>query len=187
MNDLQRTPGQSMPAAPQARSAPRPSTHWLKRLSENETELLRTGSGDFVSHQDHRKVVEEASLEFMHQLREEFLNCVDLFNSYRGGSHLPNSVKIFNISNTQADFIIFRNTLKLVISNPALGVINFSFVNRANTFTKAPVKTKKEGYDLIAQLYPFNDLAWTFHGERINVEAVVRYLFTEFVKSSAIF
>ncbi|MGZ3695245.1 MAG: hypothetical protein ACXWQO_13985 [Bdellovibrionota bacterium] len=167
----------------------RPSrdAHWLKRLVDNESELLRTGAGDFISHQDHRKVVEEATLEFMHEIKEEFLNCVDLFNSYRGGSHLPNSVKIFNISNTAADFIVFRNTLKLVISNPALGVINCSFVNRANTFTKAPVKSKKEGYDLIAQLYPFNDLAWTFHGERVNVEAVVRYLFTDFVKSSAIF
>jgi hypothetical protein len=110
--------------------------HWLKRLVENETELLRTGSGDFISHQDHRKVVEEATLEFMRELKEEFLNCVDLFNSYRGGSHLPNSVKIFNISNTQADFILFRNTMKLVVSNPALGVINFSFVNRASTFTR---------------------------------------------------
>jgi hypothetical protein len=166
---------------------PSKDVHWLKRLVENETELLRTGAGDFISHQDHRKVVEEATLEFMAVIKDEFLGCVDLFNSYRGGSHLPNSVKIFNISNTAADFIIFRNTLKLVISNPALGVINFAFVNRANTFTKAPVKTKKEGYDLIAQLYPFNDLAWTFHGERVNVEAVVRYLFTEFVKSSAIF
>jgi hypothetical protein len=172
---------------PVLKSRPSRDVHWLKRLVDNETELLRTGSGDFISHHDHRKVVEEATLEFMHELKEEFLNCVDLFNSYRGGSHLPNSVKIFNISNTQADFIIFRNTMKLVISNPALGVINFSFVNRSNTFTKAPVKTKKEGYDLIAQLYPFNDLAWTFHGERINSEAVVRYLFTEFVKSSAIF
>lgn len=168
-------------------SRPSRDGHWLKRLVENENELLRTGSGDFISHQDHRKVVEEATLEFMAELKEEFLGCVDLFNSYRGGSHLPNSVKLFNISNTQSDFIIFRNTLKLVISNPALGVINFSFVNRANTFTKAPVKTKKEGYDLIAQLYPFNDLAWTFHGERIRVESMVRYLFTEFVKSSAIF
>ncbi len=168
-------------------SRPSKDVNWLKRLVDNESELLRTGSGDFVSHQDHRKVVEEATLEFMQELRVEFLGCVDLFNSYRGGSHLPNSVKIFNISNTQADFIIFRNTLKLVISNPAMGVINFSFVNRANTFTKAPVKGKKEGYDLIAQLYPFNDLAWTFHGERIHVGAVVRYLFTEFVKSSAIF
>lgn len=169
------------------KARPSKDVHWLRRLVENETELLRTGSGDFVSHQDHRKVVEEATTEFMLQIKEEFLACVDLFNSYRGGSHLPNSVKIFNISNTASDFIIFRNTLKLVISNPALGVINFSFVNRANTFSKAPVKTKREGYDLIAQLYPFNDLAWTFHGERIHVEAVVRYLFTEFVKSSAAF
>ncbi len=184
---MDRSAPEIIPPRLMMKQSPSKDAHWLKRLVENESELLRTGSGDFVSHQDHRKVVEEATLEFMQLLKEEFLECVDLFNSYRGGSHLPNSVKIFNISNTQADFIIFRNTLKLVISNPALGVINFSFVNRANTFTKAPVKSKKEGYDLIAQLYPFNDLAWTFHGERVNVEAVVRYLFTEFVKSSAIF
>jgi hypothetical protein len=184
---MDRSPPEIMTPRSLMKQHPSKDAHWLKRLVENESELLRTGSGDFVSHQDHRKVVEEATLEFMALLKEEFLECVDLFNSYRGGSHLPNSVKIFNISNTQADFIIFRNTLKLVISNPALGVINFSFVNRANTFTKAPVKSKKEGYDLIAQLYPFNDLAWTFHGERVNIEAVVRYLFTEFVKSSAIF
>lgn len=184
---MERSAPEIQTTRPALKSRPSKDVHWLKRLVDNETELLRTGAGDFISHQDHRKVVEEASLEFMQELKEEFLNCVDLFNSYRGGSHLPNSVKIFNISNTQADFILFRNTMKLVVSNPALGVINFAFVNRANTFTKAPVKTKKEGYDLIAQLYPFNDLAWTFHGERIDVEAVVRYLFTEFVKSSAIF
>lgn len=168
------------------KNRPSKDQHWLKRLVENEAELLRSGSGDFLSHQDHRKVVEDSTVEFMNELKEEFVACVDLFNAYRGGSHLPNSVKIFNISNTAADFIVFRNTLKLVVSNPALGVINFAFVNRSNTFSKAPVKTKREGYDLIAQLYPFNDLAWTFHGERVNVEAVVRYLFTEFVKSSAI-
>ncbi len=167
-------------------SRPSKDQHWLKRLVENEAELLRSGSGDFLSHQDHRKVVEDATLEFMNELREEFLACVDLFNAYRGGSHLPNSVKVFNISNTASDFILFRNTMKLVVSNPALGVINFAFVNRSNGFSKPTVKTKREGYDLIAQIYPFNDLAWTFHGERIRVEAVVRYLFTEFVKSSAI-
>src|SRR5690606_41680077 len=89
------------------RSRPSKDGQWLSRLVENESERLRTGGGDFISHQDHRKVVEEATLEFMQELKEEFLNCVDLFNSYRGGSHLPNSVKIFNISNTQADFIIF--------------------------------------------------------------------------------
>lgn len=159
-------------------------TNWLKRLVESESELLRTGSGDLVSHQDHRKVVEEATAEFMGNLKEEFLRCADLFNSYRGGSHLPNAVKVFAISNTQSDFILFRNTLKLVISNPALGVINFSFVSRTASFAKPQVKSKREGYDLIAQLFPFNDLAWTFHGERIRAEAIVRFMFTEFVKSS---
>lgn len=161
--------------------------HWIRRLVESEAELLRTGSGDFVSHQDHRKVVEEATVEFLAQMKDGFARSVDLFNAYRGGSHLPNSIKLFNVSNTAADFILFRNSLKLVVANPALGVINFSFVSRTASFTKPNIKTKKEGYDLIAQLYPFNDLAWTFHGERIAPEAIIRYMFTDFVKSSAVF
>lgn len=160
---------------------------WIKRLVRNEVDLIQTGSGDLVSHQDHRRVVEEATVEFLAILREEFVSCLDLFNSYRGGGHLPNAVKVFNVSNTQADFIIFRNNMKLVVSNPALGVVNLSFISRANGFKPTQIKTKREGYDLIAQLFPFNELAWTYHGERVNVDALVRFMFTEFVKSSAIY
>ncbi len=158
---------------------------WVKRLVRNEAELIRTGTGDLLGHQDHRKVVDEITHEFMEHLKNEFVSCVDAFNSYRGGAHLPNAVKIFNVSNTENDFILFRNNLKLVISNSALGVINFAFISRHSNFKGSPVKTQKEGYDLIAQMFPFNELAWTFHGERINVECVVRYMFTEFIKSSA--
>ncbi len=158
---------------------------WIKRLVRNEAELIRTGTGDLLSHQDHRQVVEEITLEFMEHIKNEFIGSVDSFNSYRGGAHLPNSVKIFNVSNTPTDFILFRNNMKLVISNSALGVINFSFISRHSSYKGSPVKTQKEGYDLIAQMFPFNELAWTFHGDRINVECVVRYMFTEFIKSSA--
>lgn len=158
---------------------------WIKRLVRNEAELIRTGTGDLLGHQDHRQVVEEVTSEFMDQLKEGFISCVDAFNAYRGGAHLPNSVKVFNVSNSASDFILFRNNMKLVVSNPALGVVNFSFISRHSSFKGSPVKTQKEGYDLIAQMFPFNELAWTFHGERINTFYVVRYLFTEFVKSSA--
>lgn len=158
---------------------------WVKRLVRNEAELIRTGTGDLLGHQDHRKVVDEITQEFMEHLKNEFVSCVDSFNSYRGGAHLPNAVKVFNVSNTANDFILFRNNMKLVISNSSLGVINFSFISRHSNFKGSPVKTQREGYDLIAQMFPFNELAWTFHGERINVECVVRYMFTEFIKSSA--
>lgn len=173
--------------AASAESRPLGRGDWLKRLVRNEMDLIHTGSGDLTGHQDHRKVVEDATLEFMTRIKEEFIGCVDLFNSYRGGAHLPNSVKIFNVSNTASDFIIFRNNLKLVVSNPALGVVNLSFITRANAFTQPQAKTKREGYDLIAQMFPFNELAWTFHGEKVNLEAMTRFMFTEFVKSSAVY
>lgn len=160
--------------------------NWLKRLVQNEAEQIRSGSIDLSSQKDSRKVVEEATIEFLQELREEFTRCVELFHSYRGGAHLPSSVKIFSVSNTAADFILFRGSLKLVVSNPSIGVINLAFAERTTNFAKTPAKTKREGYDLIAQLYPFNDLAWTYHGERVAKESVVRFLFTEFVRSSVI-
>jgi len=150
--DIEKSHRSSSSAASSYRSKPPigslKSKDWIKRLVRNEAELIRTGSGDLLSHQDHRKVVEESTSEYLNKLKGEFLSCVDLFNSYRGGAHLPNSVKIFNVSNTVSDFIIFRNNLKLVVSNPALGIVNFSFVSRSHGFKPDQIKSKKEGYDL---------------------------------------
>lgn len=164
-----------------------PSSHnWLRDLAESEAELVYKGTADGLTQADHRKVVEIATREYLQILKEEFVSCADLFNAYRGGAQLANSVKVFNVANTVADFILFRNTLKLVVSNPALGVINLSFVSRTQMLNRANAGKKREGYDLIAQLFPFNELVWTFHGERVNPQALVRYLFTEFARSSAL-
>jgi len=160
--------------------------NWLKKLVDNEAEFFHTGAIDSSNQLNHNRVIEEATVEFLQELREEFTNCVNLFNAYRGGVHMPSSVKIFSISNTAADFILFRNSLKLVISNPSTGVINFAFASRTNTFSKNSTKTEREGYDLIAQMYPFNELAWTFHGEKVSMSVLVRFLFTEFVRSSVV-
>lgn len=164
-----------------------PAEHdWIKKLVRNEAELLRTGTADFFSHQDQRKVVGQATIEFMQQLKAETIRCVDLFNAYRGGAHTQNAVKVFHVADTVADFIVFRNGLKLAVTNKAFGIINFSFISRKNPFQKTKIKSKNEGYELIAQLFPFNELAWTFHGERVQAKTVIRYMITEFIKSSAV-
>ncbi len=165
---------------------------WIKQLVRNEVNLSHTGTGDLVGHQDHKKVVGEATVELLISLKEEFTSCVDMFNSYRGDKDMFNSIKIFHVSKTAADFILFRNNLKFLTSNENLGVINFSFISRMGllpqqTDTENKTNSSKESYDIIAQIYPFNELAWTFHGERINMEALVRYMFVEFVKTSAVY
>lgn len=164
------------------------AANWIRDLAETEADMIYKGTADIAATNDHRKIVEAATKEFMLQLKEEFLACSDLFNAYRGGAQVANAIKVFQVANTAADFILFRNTLKLVVANPALGVINLSFSSRTAMVTKSinPGK-KREGVDLIAQLYPFNELVWTYHGERINIPALVRFMFTDFVKSSALF
>lgn len=163
------------------------STRWLKNLVDQEAELLRTGAANLLTHEDQKRAIANSTKEYLWELKEEFTNCVELFNAYRGGANIANAAKIFNVANSSGDFILFRNTLKLVISNPAVGVINMSFISRDRLPMTSKDTQKRSGYDLIAQVFPFNDLAWTYHGERVQIKAVVRYMFTEFVRASAVF
>ena len=165
---------------------PSSSVGWIKELVTSEAEFLRSGSYELVGQQDTQRIMSDATIEFQRELKSEFERCANLFNELRGGGHLPNSVKIFHVSNTAADFIVFRNTLKLLVSNTASGVVGFSFLTRSSPYAPQQPQRRGEGIDFIAQMLPFHELIWTYHGERVNSRAVVRYFFTELVKSSAV-
>ncbi len=161
-------------------------TDWIKDLVKSEAEFLRTGSYELIGQQDTQRIIADATTAFLKELKAEFEVCAALFNEHRGGGHLPNSVKVFHVSNTAADFIVFRNTLKLLVSNTANGVVGFNFLTRSSPYAPQQPQRRGEGIDLIAQMLPFHDLVWTYHGEKANARAVVRYFFTELVKSSAV-
>lgn len=160
--------------------------NWIKDLVRSEAEFLRSGSYELIGQQDSQRIMNDSTIEFQKELKVEFDRCAALFNEARGGGHLPNSVKIFHVSNTAADFIVLRNSLKLLVSNTASGIVGFNFLTRSSPYAPQQAQRRGEGIDLIAQMLPFHELVWTYHGEKINTRAVVRYFFTELVKSSAV-
>ncbi|NUM87603.1 MAG: hypothetical protein HUU37_00225 [Bdellovibrionales bacterium] len=172
-------------AAPGAMNAWAEESDWVVDLAESEEQMLRSGTFDMPGHYDKQKAVEHATEEFLLEMKAEFSRCADRFNDVRG-VHSPHPVKVFLLSGTKADFLVLRGTVKLVVSNTAFGVVNLSFMSRATILGAAMPRRKDDGVDLIAQIHPFNEMVWTFQGESANAAAVVRYFFTELVRTSAV-
>lgn len=143
---------------------------------------------------DPQQLVEEETVEFMTELRESFSEIAHVFNSYsENGTKYP-EIKIYSIAQTPSDFMLFRNQIKLLISNPAHGVIQISFAqHQRNTFSvNGQVQQNAsddrsspglgQSQDLLVQIGPFRDIYFTFQGERVTPEQISKFYFGEFVK-----
>src|SRR4051794_34410541 len=96
---------------------------WIHELARTEIypdaeKLLQLGNS-FSPQQ----LVEESTIDFLTELRECFTEYLKVFNSYSEGGAKFQEIKIYNVAHTAADFMIFRNQVKLVVSNSAHGVI----------------------------------------------------------------
>lgn len=166
---------------------------WIHELARTEMHpdaeaLLNTG-GSFDPHQ----LVEESGIEFLEDLRDQLNEYARLFNGLSEQGTRYQEIKVYSVAQTAADFMLFRNQIKLIFSNAAHGVIRISFsqhvrgamaVNGQTQHPGSSEQTENRGQtqELLAQMGPFRDVFWTFQGERVLPEQVSKYYFTEFVK-----
>lgn len=164
---------------------------WLHELARAEIhpdaeKLLQLGRSF-----DPQQLVEESSIEFLTELREHFNGHARIFNGYSENGARFQDVKVYAVAQTAADFMLFRNQIKLVFSNSAHGVIQISFAqhvrgtlavngqDQASLMTQAP---GGQSQDLLAQVGPFRNVFWTFQGEKVTPEQVSKFYFAEFTK-----
>ena len=85
--------------------------------------------------------------------------------------------------------MVFRNSLKLIFSNPRQGVCHIRFTSLAGGAYTRMLQTKNEdpidGDVLEAQIGPFNEVYWTYRGQRISADFLVKHYLTEFIKNSS--
>src|SRR3990167_7449999 len=98
---------------------------WVEALANQEVEMEKTGQMDAFGHLDEEKILEDHTFSFLSELRELFQRCADHFNQFRKDSR--QTIKVYGIANTKADFLVFRNGVKLVISYSKPGQIEISF------------------------------------------------------------
>ena len=91
------------------------STKWIENLAFDELNMDEAGVVNFNEHLDPNNLLEEESISFMNQIRDLFEVYITKFNHCRGGQ-AGAQIKIFKISNTINDFMLFRNSLRLIFS-----------------------------------------------------------------------
>ena len=166
---------------------------WIHELARAEIhpdaeKLLQLGKSF-----DPQQLVEESTIDFLTELREQFGEFARVFNNYSENGGRFQDMKVYAVTQTAADFMLFRNQIKLIFSNSAHGVIQISFAQHVRGALAIDGLDQKAmgapGYslggqsqDLLAQVGPFRDIFWTFQGEKVFSEQVSKFYFAEFAK-----
>lgn len=167
------------------------STKWIENLALEEINMEETGVVSFNDHIDPALNLEEASIELMEEIRELFEIYLTKFNNYRSDHTNNKSIKMFKISNTVNDFMLFRNSLKLVISRVGSDVIRLGFVSNTGSYFPSRPKvsssqvSSNSTHEIRAQVGPFNDIKWTFQGDPVDIHALTKFYLTDFIRQSA--
>lgn len=163
---------------------------WIHELARGEihpdAEKLLGLGGSYDPHQ----LVEESTVDFLMELRERFNEYLRLFNTYSENNTRFQEVKIYSVAQTAADFMMFRNQIKLVVANTAHGTIQLSFSQHVRgTFAvdgQLPAQSSEVGQaqEMLAQIGPFRDIYWTFQGEKVTADQIAKFYFIEFVRAT---
>jgi hypothetical protein len=165
------------------------STRWIENLALEEINMEESGVINFNEHLNPVNLLEESSIELMEQIRERFEIYTTKFNEFRSSKDNNRSIKVFKISNTINDFMLFRNSLKLVVARRSADVITIGFLSNSGGLFAARLNFEPNAstklHEIKAHVGPFNNITWRFQGEKVEVNALVKHYLTEFIKHSA--
>lgn len=166
------------------------TTNWIESLALEEINMEESGIIKFSEHLDPLHMLDKSSIEFMERLKERFDIYVAKFNELRANKgDSTKTIKIFKISNTINDFMLFRNGLKLVVARRAADVISLGFLSNSGGLFAARLnyqpESKQKIHEMKAHVGAFNNIHWKFNGEDVDTDSLVRHYLTEFVKHTA--
>ncbi len=159
---------------------------WIQELIRNEQQMETSGLIDFspVINQDH--IILSSSIEFLKNLKSQFIKNSDIFNQLRGNSN--GAIKIYGIAKTHGDFMIFRNGYKLVFNMLHPGKIQITFHHMSSPFltsdsSQPSPKTVPDG-TLEAAWGAFNEIKWVSDKKPANPDHLVKFYLRSFVQNS---
>ncbi len=166
------------------------STTWIENLAIEELNMEETGIVNFSEHLDPMHMLEASSIEFMEKMKERFDVYLTKFNELRANQDdKTRTIKLFKISNTINDFMLFRNSLKLVVARRSSDVISLGFLSNSGGLFAARLNYQADAsqkiHEVKAHVGPFNNIQWKFNGENVDIDSLVRHYLTEFIKHSA--
>jgi hypothetical protein len=166
------------------------NTDWIENLALEEINMDETGIIHMNDHLSPLYLLEESSIQFMDTLREKVEISVDKFNEHRGNKDSGHKIKFFKVSNTINDFMLFRNSLRLVFARKANDVISVGFLTSgkdvfAARLTEKDLRQSTAPHEIRAHIGAFNKISWKFQGDNVDMDALVKHYLSEFIRNSS--
>lgn len=163
---------------------------WIEGLALDEINMDESGIVNINGHLNPELLLEEASIIFMNDLRDRFEAYTTRFNEQRARKLSNSAIKLFKISNTVNDFMLFRNSLRLIFARKSYDVISIGFLANGKDIYGARLSFNDQFgstniHEVRSHLGPFNKITWRFNNEVVDVDALVRHYLTEFIVNSA--
>ena len=163
---------------------------WIEGLALDEINMDESGIVNINGHLNSELLLEESSIAFMNDLRDRFEAYVVKFNEYRARNNSSATIKVFKISNTVNDFMLFRNSLRLIFARKSHDVVSIGFLANGKDIYGARLSFNDQFgstniHEIRAHIGPFNKITWRFNNEVVDVDALVRHYLTEFIVNSA--
>lgn len=159
---------------------------WIRDLVRAEQQMEETGQIDFSAGFDPHLMVEEATYEYLMDLKTSFGEVSAAFNELKGSA--VGNLKIYGISKTKADFMLFRNGYKLIFSYKCPGAIAITYNAIGANFIPGAEETdpaEKNTEYLKSRWGAFGELQWTYKDQQVNMDNLVRFYLSKFIKESA--
>ena len=165
------------------------STQWIENLAIEEINMEESGIISFNDHLNPSYQLEESSIQFMNSLRDIMTLFVEKFNNHRNSQ--SSNIKIFKIANTINDFMVYRNSLRLIFARRSDDLISIGFLANGKDVFSARTTEEKDSskqeitHEINAHIGPFNNISWTFNNEKVDINALSKHYLAEFIKLSA--
>lgn len=161
---------------------------WIKELVKAEQQMEESGMVDMTYGYDQDRMLAADTLQFLLQLKTEFVDSSSAFNELKPSP--LGRIKVYGIAKTHADFMLFRNGFKMIFALKAPGqiAIRFNFIGGNYIPGSADAATGAHLMDeqlVEAKWGPFGEILWTYQGQKINLEYMVRHYMTLFLRESA--
>lgn len=158
---------------------------WIKALVEAELKMEESGIVDVSYGLDETQQLEQQTILLLNRLKDLFIDASAVYNKIRGVS--VGGVKIYGISRTIADFMLFRNGYKLFFNMKKPGYVSI----KTQYHGPELLNTHSESLDAIgnediveARWGAFGEVIWTHQETPVNSEYLVKYYFSKFVRES---
>ncbi len=162
---------------------------WIKNLVRAEQQMEKTGTINLYNQEDTEEVLEIETHDFLQNAKTAFVEAVSSFNKLKDSS--LGTVKIYGIAKTKLDFMLFRNGHKLIFSMKQPGQVSILFQNIASSFAPPLVRNEESNISamnettITAQWGAFGDMKWSYQGHVVQLDSLVRYYLSRFIRESA--